>query len=142
MSNANESTNSLAHSHYPSSTQGYANVGFNNPKNVHTPNMNKLVQDGIILKRHYTFRWCAPTRSALMTGRLPYHVYQQGSHVTRGYTMLPRKLQQVGYETHQVGQLLFQSRTTQHGKRTRAYRHVHHFKTLSIMQAIDPESGW
>merc|ERR1719460_1344837 len=38
-----------------------------------------------------------------MTGRLPYHVYQQGSHVTRGYTMLPRKLQQVGYETHQVG---------------------------------------
>ena len=82
--------------------QGYANVGFNNPKNVYTPNMDKLAQDGIILKRHYTFRWCAPTRSALMTGRLPYHVYQQGSHVTRGYTMLPRKLQQVGYETHQV----------------------------------------
>ena len=48
---------------------------------------------------------CAPTRSALMTGRLPIHVLAQTDHVSRGYTMLPKKLQQVGYSTHQIGKV-------------------------------------
>ena len=38
-----------------------------------------------------------------MTGRLPYHVFQSSDHVSRGFTMLPRKLGQVGYVSHQVG---------------------------------------
>jgi arylsulfatase A-like enzyme len=38
-----------------------------------------------------------------MTGRLPYHVLQTTNHVSRGFNMLPAKLQQVGYRTHQVG---------------------------------------
>ena len=85
--------------------EGWANVGYKNNAtgNVHTPNQNTLVQTGVILDRHYIFRWCAPTRSALMTGRLPYHVREKVDHVSRGMTMLPRKLQQVGYATHQIG---------------------------------------
>ena len=122
--------------------QGFANVGFHNPKNVHTPATDKLAAAGIILDRHYTFRWCAPTRSALMTGRLPsvplaalasggtfgggrhspwlltkataardgcapprhrYHVLQSTNHVHRSFNMLPAKLRQVGYRTHQIG---------------------------------------
>lgn len=83
--------------------QGFANVGFHNPNHVRTPTTDKLAADGIILDRHYTFRWCAPTRSALMTGRLPYHVLQSTNHVHRSFNMLPAKLRQVGYRTHQVG---------------------------------------
>ena len=69
-----------------------------NPGNVITPNMDALATTGVVLDRHYTYRWCAPTRSALMTGRLPYHVLQNTDHVSRGFTMLPRKLGQVGYK--------------------------------------------
>ena len=90
-------------------------------------------KEGIRFERHYAFQWCAPSRASLMTGRLPYHVLEdwtppkasppsstppsppsskppstQAGHrtptaVTRGMTMLPRKLQTVGYTTHQIG---------------------------------------
>lgn len=83
--------------------QGWANVGFHNPGNVHSPVTDGLANSGIVLDRHYTYRWCAPTRSALMTGRLPYHVLQTTNHVDRGFTMLPAKLRQVGYRTAQFG---------------------------------------
>jgi len=83
--------------------QGWANVGYHNPGNVITPNSDQLAKEGIRLERHYSFRWCAPSRSALMTGRLPYHVLEKTNYVTRGMTFLPRKLQSVGYTTHQLG---------------------------------------
>ena len=83
--------------------QGWANLGFHNPGNVFTPHTDEMSKAGIRLERHYTFRWCAPTRSALLTGRLPYHVLQTTNHVDRGFAMLPAKLKQVGYATHQVG---------------------------------------
>ena len=83
--------------------QGYANIGYHNPGNVHTPHADDLAHAGVRLERHYTFRWCAPTRSALMTGRLPYHVLQQTDYVDRNMKMLPAKLKEAGYKTHQVG---------------------------------------
>ena len=83
--------------------QGWANVGYHNPGNVHTPHMDSLSADGVRLERHYTYRWCAPTRSALMTGRLPYHVLQNTNYVHRDMSMLPAKLKAAGYSTAQVG---------------------------------------
>jgi arylsulfatase I/J len=63
-----------------------------------------LLKSLYLSSRHYVFRWCAPTRSALMTGRLPYHVLQNTNHVAREMTMIPAKLKQVGYKTHQIGE--------------------------------------
>ena len=83
--------------------QGWANVGYHNPGNVITPYMDILAKSGIRLERHYAFRWCAPSRAALMTGRLPHHVLETTNYVTRGMTMLPKKLQSVGYSTHMIG---------------------------------------
>merc|ERR1719230_1655199 len=83
---------------------GFANIGFNNPgSHVKTPNLDRAAQEGTILERHYTYCWCAPTRSALMTGRLPYHVLETTNHVDRGFSMVSAKLRQVGYRPHQVG---------------------------------------
>ena len=33
----------------------------------------------------------------------PYHVNQQSGHVAREMTMLPAKLKQANYSTHQIG---------------------------------------
>ena len=41
---------------------------------VATPNMNELVKTGIELNRQYVYKYCSPTRSALQSGRNPYHV--------------------------------------------------------------------
>lgn len=41
-----------------------------------TPNADALVKEGIQLDKSYVFMYCAPTRSAIMSGRLPYHVNQ------------------------------------------------------------------
>ena len=41
---------------------------------VQTPHMNALVAEGIELDRAYVYKYCSPSRSALQSGRNPYHV--------------------------------------------------------------------
>lgn len=56
---------------------GWANVGYHrNPptKEVVTPNIDSLVKDGLELDQFYLFQFCSPSRSSLLTGRLPIHV--------------------------------------------------------------------
>jgi arylsulfatase B len=36
--------------------------------------MDSLVATGIELDRHYTFKYCSPSRSAIQSGRNPIHV--------------------------------------------------------------------
>ena len=82
---------------------GFANVGYHNAEHTNTPNLDREAAAGIKLERHYSFRWCAPARASLMTGRLPYHVLETTNYVTGAMNMLPAKLKQVGYRTHQIG---------------------------------------
>lgn len=41
---------------------------------VQTPNMEGLIHEGILFDRHYVYKYCSPTRSALQSGRNPIHV--------------------------------------------------------------------
>ena len=43
----------------------------------HTPNMDALINDGIFLSKYYVQPVCSPTRSAIMTGRYPFHTGMQ-----------------------------------------------------------------
>ena len=56
---------------------GWANVGFHRdagfPETV-TPNMDSLVQQGILLNQYYVHKYCSPSRSSYQSGRFPYHV--------------------------------------------------------------------
>jgi hypothetical protein len=95
--------------------QGWANVGYHNKGHVLTPTMDRLAtEEGIRFERHYAYQWCAPSRASLLTGRLPFHVLEGNgaiwppgplrdgptpTAVTRGMTMLPKKLQSVGCES-------------------------------------------
>lgn len=48
---------------------GYADCGFNGGREIRTPNIDELANDGAILESHYVQPVCSPTRAALMTGR-------------------------------------------------------------------------
>ena len=102
---------------------GYNNIGFHakdqkNQQEVKTPNMDHLAQDGIILERHYVFKYCSPSRSALQTGRNPIHVNVLNDPLGRfnesdpisGFSGIPRnmtgiaeKLKSAGYSTIMSG---------------------------------------
>ena len=90
-------------------------VGWNAPKlpSGHveplTPAIDKLAHSGLQINLH-AYRFCSPTRSSLLSGRLPIHVNQQnhppeypGGGIPLNMTTLADKLQGVGYSTHQIG---------------------------------------
>jgi len=64
---------------------GFGNVGVHNPgnKNVVTPNIDRIISEGLLLNRSYVFKYCSPTRSALQTGRNPIHVNVLNSDITQ-----------------------------------------------------------
>ena len=100
---------------------GWANVGYHrNPptKEVATPNIDALVKEGLELDQHYAYKFCSPSRSCLMSGRLPVHVNDKNANpdihnpndtesgfagIPRHMTGLASKLHTAGYATHQVG---------------------------------------
>ena len=90
-----------------------ASEAFGGP--VHTPTLNKLVQDGLSYNRFHTTALCSPTRAALLTGR-NHHSAATGSLTDistgfSGYTgLIPQStatvaqiLQSNGYNTAWLG---------------------------------------
>lgn len=51
---------------------GHNDVGWGNNRTI-TPVLDGLVAGGMELTNWYVFKYCAPTRGALMTGRYPFH---------------------------------------------------------------------
>jgi arylsulfatase I/J len=100
---------------------GWANVGYHRAtptREVVTPNFDRLCSEGVELDQHYVHNVCSPTRSSLLSGRLPYHVNVDNGEPNRynpkdpvsGYQAIPRnmtviaqKMKEAGYATHQVG---------------------------------------
>ncbi len=105
---------------------GFGNVGWTRARNncstpeVQTPNMDALVAEGIELMRFYAYHMCSPSRSSLISGRLPMHVnvvnadptiYNAsessgtGAGIPRNMTGLGTKMKEAGYRTHMVGKV-------------------------------------
>ena len=100
---------------------GWANVGYHrNPptKEVVTPNIDSLLEEGLELDQHYAYKFCSPSRSSLLSGRLPIHVNDQNVPIFKynpndqvsGYGGIPpnmtdisTKLSGAGYTAHHVG---------------------------------------
>ena len=87
---------------------GFAEAGFRNPA-VKTPNFDMLATTGLVLNRHYVFKYCSPSRVSFLTGRWPHHAHQYNIYpeykvgANINMTMLPAKLKEAGYATHMVG---------------------------------------
>jgi len=71
---------------------GWADVGYHGSP-IQTPNIDRLVRQGVELDRFYVYPVCSPTRAGLMTGRNPIR-----PGVGREKVMLPRVLAQAGYQ--------------------------------------------
>eukprot|EP00039_Didymoeca_costata_P023730 m.8049 g.8049 ORF g.8049 m.8049 type:complete len:532 (+) comp3827_c0_seq1:92-1687(+) len=90
---------------------GWANAGWHtNNTEVHTPNMNNFVKEGVELDRMYAYKYCSPTRSSIQSGRLPVHVTQYCNYesvpkagIPLGMTVVSERLQAAGYTTHMIG---------------------------------------
>eukprot|EP00035_Acanthoeca_spectabilis_P004375 m.102768 g.102768 ORF g.102768 m.102768 type:complete len:689 (-) comp12550_c0_seq2:128-2194(-) len=93
---------------------GWNNIGHHNGV-TRSPNIDALYTEGLTLNHSYSHKWCAPTRAALMTGRLPYHTGIEhgnlGSYdapefllaLSAEWTFLPATLKAAGYSTHMLG---------------------------------------
>ena len=87
---------------------GFADVGFKNPA-ISSPNFDNLAKTGLVLNRHYVFKYCSPSRASFLTGRWPHHAHQWNIYPTHmagtnlKMTMLPAKLKKANYATHMVG---------------------------------------
>lgn len=121
---------------------GWNDVGYHRAENncssreIQTPNIDSLVQQGVELDRHYVFKFCSPTRSSLQSGRLPVHVNDLNAAMTinnpkdpvSGFAGIPRNMtgmaevmKRGGYATHMVGKWDAGMATVDHTPQGRGY---------------------
>ena len=95
---------------------GFNNVGWQQKKHgmepeIHTPVIDELAENGLHLDRMYSYKYCSPSRSSFLSGRLPIHVTQNNKNnlVTNPggadlrMKLLPQALKErFNYKTHMV----------------------------------------
>ena len=82
--------------------QGYGPVGRHGHPWIRTPHLDKLYDTSTRFTRFLVSPTCAPTRSAIMTGRHPMkngvtHTILERERMTLKATILPQVLKQAGY---------------------------------------------
>lgn len=88
--------------------QGYGDLGCNGNTAIHTPNIDRLRSQSIQLDNYHVDPTCAPTRSALMTGRYSdrvgvWHTVQGRNLLRRREVTMANVFQQNGYATGMFG---------------------------------------
>ena len=88
--------------------QGYGPVGKHGHPWIRTPNLDRLYEGSVRFDRMLVAPTCAPTRSALMTGRHPMrngitHTILERERMTLDATILPQVLKAAGYTTGMFG---------------------------------------
>ncbi|MBF12574.1 MAG: N-acetylgalactosamine 6-sulfate sulfatase [Flavobacteriaceae bacterium] len=94
--------------------QGYADVSYSGLKDLMTPNIDMLREDGMRFNYFYTNSpVCSPTRASIMTGKYPDKVGVPGlirsnpkdnwGFLDPNAILLPKKLKEAGYHTAHIG---------------------------------------
>ena len=87
---------------------GWNDIGYHDSA-VQTPTLDALAAGGVVLDRHYVYRYCSPTRASLLSGRLPHHAHQTNPGgespfgTNENMTLLPARLRAAGYRTAMRG---------------------------------------
>ncbi|MEO0795806.1 MAG: sulfatase-like hydrolase/transferase [Verrucomicrobiota bacterium] len=89
--------------------QGWADIGYNNPGKVYTPNLDRLAAEGARFENHYVMPQCTPTRVAAFTGRYPGRFGREALSAANkrvfpvGTPTLATMLKSLGYQTYLCG---------------------------------------
>ena len=71
-----------------------------------TPSINRLMSEGIKLTAYHTYKVCAPSRAAILTGRYPwgvgYYDMKGPEAIPLGFKLVANLLADAGYETHAI----------------------------------------
>ena len=71
-----------------------------------TPSINRLMSEGIKLTAYHTYKVCAPSRAAIMTGRYPwgigYYDMKGPEAIPLEFKLVANLLADAGYETHAI----------------------------------------
>jgi arylsulfatase A-like enzyme len=117
---------------------GWRDVGWHGGP-FKTPNMDRLVHEGVELDQHYVQPLCTPTRTALMSGRYPSRFGPQAltpsnlRAMTPGTETIASALRSLGYETYQGGKWHLGSRM-EWGPNHYGFQHSYG----SLTGAVDP----
>lgn len=91
---------------------GWNDVGFHGSKQIPTPTMDRLAQNGITLNNYYVNPVCSPTRASIMSGRsmihhgiqTPFDHGNDASGLNLSYTLFPEQLKMhYNYTTYMIG---------------------------------------
>ncbi len=90
---------------------GIGDFGFSGGKDIPTPNLDRLAQDGIIFRNGYVSPMCAPTRAAFFSGRYPEKIGFEDNRpgdtrhfgMDRSIKILPQILKEGSYVTGLFG---------------------------------------
>ena len=88
---------------------GLMDIGYNSPRKVYTPTLDKLASEGAIFDRSYSMPQCTPTRVALLTGRFPNRfgirqlIANNETNLPLGTSTIASLLKAQGYSTHLAG---------------------------------------
>jgi arylsulfatase A-like enzyme len=89
---------------------GWDDVGFRNNGEIHTPNIDKLAMEGVVLDQYYVQDVCSPSRATFMTGRYPIHnsivdwIPPASSYgLPLNETTMAQKFKEAGYMSHATG---------------------------------------
>ncbi|MCR9115727.1 MAG: arylsulfatase [bacterium] len=88
--------------------QGYFDLSGHGNPHIATPNLDKLSTESLRFTRFQVSPTCAPTRSAIMSGRAPFyvgvtHTILERERMKLGVPTLPEMLQDAGYTTGLFG---------------------------------------
>jgi arylsulfatase A-like enzyme len=88
--------------------QGYYDLSGHGNPHLATPNLDKLREDSLRFTRFQVSPTCAPTRSAIMSGRAPFyvgvtHTIHERERMKLGVPTMPEMLRDAGYITGLFG---------------------------------------
>ena len=89
---------------------GHSDCGFTGRSYIETPTIDYFASSGVVFDSMYVQKVCSPTRTALLTGRMPHRMGMQTPFcggapegLNLNETLLPQYLSKVNYSTHAVG---------------------------------------
>lgn len=87
-----------------SDDQGWGDVGYHGGE-MATPNIDRLVKEGLEMNRWYSYPICTPTRTSLLTGHISmrHGIFAPGGTLTHDEQLMNEAFKNAGYMTMTAG---------------------------------------